>query len=132
MIRGAEDRMKDLAHQRNHGELVDMLASFIEEFRKYSRLMASEAPQIAEPLVQVSWAQSYYVGSASAPGPARFKSADSDSEYLKFPVLSRIVTDCPAHRSLGGGLQGQRAGHHRRKPLGLLSWEMDRQRRSRT
>ena len=55
MMNNVENQMKDLARQRDHRELVDMLASFLEEVRKYSRLMASEAPQIAEPLVQVSW-----------------------------------------------------------------------------
>lgn len=126
--------MKDLARQRDHGELVDMLANFLEEVRKYSRLMASEAPQIAEPLVQVSWhchimwlwrefnvwqtevlevdggKSVLPVGSASAPSPVRSKSADS--EYLKLPVSSGVLTDCSVHRSLGEGLQGQRAGHH--------------------
>jgi hypothetical protein len=134
MTNNVENQMKDLARQRDHRELVDMLANFLEEVRKYSRLMASEVPQIAEPLVQVSWhchilclwrefnvwqtevldvdgGQSVLpVGSASVPSPVRSKSADS--EYLKLPALSGVLTDCSVHRSLGEGLQGQRAGHH--------------------
>ena len=134
MMSNVESQMKVLARQRDHRELVDMLANFLEEVRKYSRLMASEAPQIAEPLVQVSWhchvlclwrefngwqtevldvdgGQSVLpMGLASAQSPVRSQSADS--EYLKLPVSSGVLTDCSVHRSLGKGLQGQRAGHH--------------------
>jgi hypothetical protein len=101
-----ENQMQHLAQQRDHRELVDMIAFFLEEVRKYSRLLASEAPQLSEPLVQVSWhgpimwmRQEFNVwqsqvlevdgGQAtlpvvSTPGPSRSKSADS--EHFKHPV----------------------------------------------
>lgn len=44
------------AQERNHQQLVDMLASFIDEIRQYSRLVTPEALQLplGEPLLQVS------------------------------------------------------------------------------
>jgi hypothetical protein len=54
-------QMQHLAQQRDHRQLVDLMASFLDEFRKYGRFMTPEALQLGEPL-RVSLAWSYGAG----------------------------------------------------------------------
>jgi len=61
MMNNIENQRHHRARERDHRELVDMIAHFLEEVRKYSRFMATEAPQLGEPLLQVSLAWSYRV-----------------------------------------------------------------------
>jgi hypothetical protein len=56
MMNSIDAHIRGQARERDHQQLVEMIASFIDEVRKYSRLMASEAPQLqlGQPLLQVS------------------------------------------------------------------------------
>jgi hypothetical protein len=61
MIKNSESQEQEMARQRNHQQLVDMIAALLEEVRKIGQFKISEAPQLREQLLQVSLAWSYCV-----------------------------------------------------------------------
>jgi len=56
MMNNIENQRHHHAREREHRQLVDMIAHLQEEVRRYSRFMATEAPQLGESLLQVSLA----------------------------------------------------------------------------
>lgn len=54
MMNTIESHRHNQARERDHRQLVDMIAHFLEEVQRYSRFMATEASQLGEPLLQVS------------------------------------------------------------------------------
>jgi hypothetical protein len=60
MARDSESDEREIARQRDHQQLFDMIAVLLEEVLKRGRSVISEAPQPRE-LLQVSLACSYCV-----------------------------------------------------------------------
>lgn len=52
----SENQLHEMARQRDHRQLFDMIAKYLDEVRTYVRLMSSPVPQQAEQLLQVSLA----------------------------------------------------------------------------
>ena len=60
LIKNSESQEREMARQRGHQQLVDMIAVLLEEVRKIGQFKTSELPQLCE-LLQVSLAWSYCV-----------------------------------------------------------------------
>jgi hypothetical protein len=61
MVKNSESQVREMARRRDHQQLFDMMAVLLEEVRKRAQLIASEASQPREQLLQVSLAWPYCV-----------------------------------------------------------------------
>jgi hypothetical protein len=61
MMKSSEGQEREIARQRDHQQLVDMIAALLEVVLKLGQFRTSEARQTREQLVQVSLTWPYRV-----------------------------------------------------------------------